>query len=71
MVDTHGERAHVNWHDIATASVTLFFIMDPLGNVPVFHAVLAKCDENRRTRIIILPKLDQFYDLLNPNSMPK
>ena len=22
---------------------------------------------NRRTRIIILPKLDQFYDLLNPN----
>jgi len=25
---------------------------------------------NRRTRIIILPKLDQFYDLLNPNSVP-
>ena len=25
---------------------------------------------NRRTRIIILPKLDQFYDLLNPNSIP-
>lgn len=26
---------------------------------------------NRRTRIIILPKLDQFYDLLNPNSVPE
>ncbi|MCB0568263.1 MAG: OmpA family protein [Phaeodactylibacter sp.] len=26
---------------------------------------------NRRTRIIILPKLDQFYDLLNPNIAPK
>ena len=26
---------------------------------------------NRRTRIIILPKLNQFYDLLNPNAMPK
>ncbi|MEO6038374.1 MAG: flagellar motor protein MotB, partial [Saprospiraceae bacterium] len=26
---------------------------------------------NRRTRIIILPKLDQFYDLLNPNLVPK
>lgn len=26
---------------------------------------------NRRTRIIILPKLDQFYDLLNPNMAPK
>ena len=25
---------------------------------------------NRRTRIIILPKLDQFYDLLNPNEVP-
>jgi chemotaxis protein MotB len=26
---------------------------------------------NRRTRIIILPKIDQFYDLLNPNKVPK
>lgn len=26
---------------------------------------------NRRTRIIILPKLDQFYDLLNPENLPK
>jgi chemotaxis protein MotB len=26
---------------------------------------------NRRTRIIILPKLDQFYDLLNPEMAPK
>jgi chemotaxis protein MotB len=25
---------------------------------------------NRRTRIIILPKLNQFYDLLNPNNVP-
>ncbi len=26
---------------------------------------------NRRTRIIILPKLDQFYDLLDPKKVPK
>ncbi len=26
---------------------------------------------NRRTRIIILPKLDQFYDLLNPTNVPE
>lgn len=26
---------------------------------------------NRRTRIIILPKIDQFYDLLNPNKVSK
>jgi chemotaxis protein MotB len=25
---------------------------------------------NRRTRIIIMPKLNQFYDLLNPNALP-
>lgn len=27
--------------------------------------------KNRRTRIIILPKLNEFYDLLNPNLAPK
>ncbi len=26
---------------------------------------------NRRTRIIIMPKLDQFYDLLNPKMVPQ
>ncbi len=26
---------------------------------------------NRRTRIIILPKLNQFYDLLNPDNIPE
>ncbi len=26
---------------------------------------------NRRTRIILLPKLNQFYDLLNPDNMPE
>ena len=26
---------------------------------------------NRRTRIIILPKLDEFYDLLDPSQVPK
>lgn len=25
---------------------------------------------NRRTRIILMPKIDQFYDLLNPNNVP-
>ena len=26
---------------------------------------------NRRTRIIILPKIDEFYDLLNPSNVPE
>lgn len=42
----------MNWHDIASASVTLFFIMDPLGNVPIFNAVLAKFDSARRTAVV-------------------
>ena len=25
--------------------------------------------KNRRTRIILMPKLDQFYDLLNPDKV--
>ena len=42
----------MNWHDIASASVTLFFIMDPLGNVPVFNAVLSKFNSARRTFVV-------------------
>lgn len=42
----------MNWHDIASASVTLFFIMDPLGNVPIFNAVLSKFDSARRTFVV-------------------
>ena len=42
----------MNWPDIASASVTLFFIMDPLGNVPIFNAVLSKFDSTRRTFVV-------------------
>ena len=42
----------MNWHDIASASVTLFFIMDPLGNVPIFNAMLSKFDSTRRTFVV-------------------
>lgn len=42
----------MNWSDIASAAVTLFLIMDPLGNVPVFNAVLSKLDRRRRTVVV-------------------
>ncbi|MFK7916203.1 MAG: MarC family protein [Pseudomonadales bacterium] len=42
----------LNWQDIATAAVTLFFIMDPLGNVPVFNAILARFSTRRRALIV-------------------
>jgi MarC family membrane protein len=42
----------MNWLDIAAAAATLFFVMDPLGNIPVFNAVLARFDHQRRSRIV-------------------
>ncbi len=42
----------MNWTEIASVAVTLFFIMDPLGNVPVFNAVLSSFDARKRTIIV-------------------
>lgn len=40
-------------------------------NVLADNSTLDGRSTNRRTRIIILPKLNQFYDLLNPNMASK
>ena len=42
----------MNWNDIASAAVTLFLVMDPLGNVPVFNAVLSRLEPKRRKKVI-------------------
>ncbi|WP_457668221.1 YhgN family NAAT transporter [Thiolapillus sp.] len=42
----------MNWSDIAAAATTLFLVMDPLGNVPVFNAVLGGFDPARRTAVM-------------------
>ena len=42
----------MNWQDIASVSATLFFIMDPLGNVPVFNAVLSRFSSGRRALVV-------------------
>jgi len=42
----------LNWNDITSAAVTLFLIMDPLGNVPVFNAILSKLEPGRRFQVI-------------------
>jgi multiple antibiotic resistance protein len=39
--------------DILSAVITLFLIMDPLGNVPVFLAVLKRVPPERRRKILI------------------
>jgi multiple antibiotic resistance protein len=41
----------MNWSDIAAAAATLFFVMDPLGNIPVFNAVLSRFSPQRRAQI--------------------
>ncbi|MDN3652459.1 YhgN family NAAT transporter [Thalassotalea ponticola] len=42
--------------DMITAAVTLFLIMDPLGNLPIFISVL-KGIEKKRQRIIVVREL--------------
>ena len=39
--------------DFLSAVVTLFLIMDPLGNVPVFLAVLKQVSPERRRKILV------------------
>ena len=38
--------------DLVTAFLTILFVMDPLGNVPVFLSVLKDVPEERRQRVI-------------------
>ncbi|MEW8560948.1 MAG: MarC family protein [Candidatus Thiodiazotropha sp.] len=54
----------MNWYDIASVAVTLFLIMDPLGNVPVFNAILSKLDQSRRTRVVARELVIAFFILL-------
>lgn len=42
----------MNWPDIAATAATLFFVMDPLGNIPVFNGVLGQFESRRRAVIV-------------------
>lgn len=39
------------WSDIAAAAATLFFVMDPLGNIAIFNGVLSRFPPRRRAQI--------------------
>jgi multiple antibiotic resistance protein len=41
----------MNWADIVAAAATLFFVMDPVGNMPIFNAVLSRFPPQRRAQI--------------------
>lgn len=47
-----------------SATLILFFIMDPLGNIPIFHSVLQEVPENRRTTVIIRELIFAYIILL-------
>jgi multiple antibiotic resistance protein len=42
----------MQWSEITAVAVTLFFVMDPLGNIPVFNGILARFDTRRRAKIV-------------------
>ncbi|MEW8003428.1 MAG: MarC family protein [Candidatus Thiodiazotropha sp.] len=54
----------MNWYEIASVAVTLFLIMDPLGNLPVFNALLSRLDQSRRTRVVARELVIAFFILL-------
>ena len=42
----------MNWTEIASTAVTLFLVLDSLGNIPIFNAILSKLEPARRSRVI-------------------
>lgn len=47
-----------------TATLMLLFIMDPVGNIPVFHHTLQGVDEDKRWRVILREMLFAYGILL-------
>jgi multiple antibiotic resistance protein len=50
--------------DFLSAVITLFLIMDPLGNVPIFLAVLKQVSPERRRKILVREVLIAYAVLL-------
>ena len=42
----------MNYAEVLAVAVALFFVMDPLGNIPIFNAVLSKFEPRVRSRIV-------------------
>jgi multiple antibiotic resistance protein len=51
-------------NDLISAVITLFLIMDPLGNVPVFLSVLKNVPQERRRAIVVREVLIAYAVLL-------
>ena len=51
-------------NDLTSVVITLFLIMDPLGNVPIFLSVLKRCPKERRRAIVVREVLIAYVVLL-------
>jgi len=40
------------WAEVTAVAVTLFFVMDPLGNMAIFNAVLSRLETRRRIKVV-------------------
>lgn len=56
--------AAVVWADVSAVAATLFFIMDPLGNIPVFNGLLSRFGGRARTGIFLREMLIALAILL-------
>ncbi len=50
--------------DFLSAAITLFLIMDPLGNIPVFHSVLEHVPAGKKTPVMARELVFAFLVLL-------
>lgn len=51
-------------NDLLSAVITLFLIMDPLGNVPIFLSVLREVAPERRRKVLVREVLIAYFVLL-------
>jgi multiple antibiotic resistance protein len=54
-----------DWKETITVSATLFFILDPLGNIPTFHAILGGYSTRDKTRIIARELVISLFILMS------
>ena len=52
------------WNEVLAVAATLFFIMDPLGNIPVFNGLLSRFTSAERSRIFLREMLIALAVLL-------
>jgi multiple antibiotic resistance protein len=50
--------------DFFSSTLLLLFIMDPFGNIPLFHSLLLQVDPQRRSRVVVRELLIAYGVLL-------